>query len=137
MISVVFFVLICSKETKTDMNTQKRCTRQSVQLYSYLLYHNYNSPFYFFNTIASFVCNGYSGFQDTWITEWGQKSKPPKFPGPKINSQKKSYTELRATKIIQLKSSQRRKYLPNFSYPKRIPELKILNPKNPSIIAVI
>ena len=49
---------------------------------------------------------------------------------------KKSYTELLTDKIIQLKSSQLRKYLPHFSYPKRIPELKILNPKNPSIIAV-
>ena len=49
---------------------------------------------------------------------------------------KKSYAELRTDKIIQLKSSQLRKYLPHFSYPKRIPELKILNPKNPSIIAV-
>ena len=49
---------------------------------------------------------------------------------------KKSYTELHTDKIIQLKSSQLRKYLPHFSYPKRIPELKILNPKNPSIIAV-
>ena len=49
---------------------------------------------------------------------------------------KKSYTELRTDKIIQLKSSQLRKYLPHFSYPKRIPELKILSPKNPSIIAV-
>ena len=45
---------------------------------------------------------------------------------------KKSHTELRTTKIIQLKSSQLRKYLPNFSYSKRIPEFKILNPKNPS-----
>ena len=49
---------------------------------------------------------------------------------------KKSYTELLTDKIIQLKSSQLRKYLPHFSYPKRIPELKILSPKNPSIIAV-
>ena len=66
------------------------------------------------------------------MTECGQKSKPPKFPGPKILLQKKSHTELRTTKIIQLKSSQLRKYLPNFSYSKRIPEFKILNPKNPS-----
>ena len=129
MISVVFFVLICSKETKTDMNTQKRCTRQSVQLYSYLLYHNYNSPFYFFNTTASFVCNGYSGFQDTWMTEWGQKSKSPKFPGLKINSQKKSYTELRATNIFQLKSSQIKKILAKFFLPQKNPGIENFKPK--------
>ena len=45
---------------------------------------------------------------------------------------KKTHTELRTNKIIQLKSSQLRKYLPNFSYSKRIPQFKILNPKNPS-----
>ena len=49
-----------------------------------------------------------------------------------IDPSKKSYTQLRTNKIIQLKSNQLRKYLPNFSYSKRIPEFKILNPKNPS-----
>ena len=49
---------------------------------------------------------------------------------------KKSFTELHTDKIIQLKSSQLGKYLPHFSYPKRIPKLKILSPKNPSTIAV-
>ena len=34
-------------------------------------------------TTASF--RGYSGFQVTWMIEWGQKSKPQKIIGPKIN----------------------------------------------------
>ena len=34
------------------------------------------------------VPGGYSGFQATGIIKWGQKSKPPKIPGPKFNPQK-------------------------------------------------
>ena len=69
------------------------------------------------------------------MNAWGKNQNPQNSLDQKLTPQK-SYTELRTTKIIQLKSSQLRKYLPNFSYPKRIPELKILSPKNPSIIAV-
>ena len=130
MISVVFFVLICANETKTEMNILKSCTRQSA-LYSYLLYPQLQFNILLFYSMASFFPNGYSGFQETWMTECGQKLKPPKFPGPKLTP-KKFHTELRTTKIIQLKSSQLIKYVPNVSYSKRIPEFKILNPKNPS-----
>ena len=86
--------------------------------------------------MASFVPKGvFRIFKRRGWTNWGKNQNPQKFPEPKITP-KKSYTELRTDKIIQLKSSQLRKYLPHFSYPKRIPELKILSPKNPSIIAV-
>ena len=97
MISVIFFVLICSKETKTEMNT-KKVAHDSLHCTLIFCPHNFNSLFYFFYTIASFVPKGYSGFQETWM-------------------------------IILSWSSQLKKYLPNFSYPKRILESKISNPK--------
>ena len=65
------------------MNT-KKVAHDSPHCTLIICPHNYNSPFYFFYTIASFVPKGYSGFQDTWMIECGQKSKPPKFPASKI-----------------------------------------------------
>ena len=79
-------------------------------------------------TTASF--RGYSGFQVTWMIEWGQKSKPQKIIGPKINPppppphQKKIHTQLRgrntrANHESSVKSSHPRKFLPNFPTPKK------------------
>ena len=78
-------------------------------------------------TTASF--RGYSGFQVTWMIEWGQKSKPQKIIGPKINppppqKKKKFHTQLRgrntrANHESSVKSSHPRKFLPNFPTPKK------------------
>ena len=61
-----FFVLICSKETKTEMNT-KKVAHDSPHCTLIFCTHNFNSLFYFFYTKASFVPMGYSGFQETWM----------------------------------------------------------------------
>ena len=93
------------------------------------MYHNYNSPFYFFNTIASFVPKGYSGFQETWMTEWGQKSKPPKFPGPKINSQKKILYRTTRHQDYSVKIKPTKKILAKFFLPQKNPGIENFKPK--------
>ena len=85
-----FFVLICSKETKTEMNTKKvahdspRCT---------LIFCTHN----FFYTIASFVPKGYSGFQETWMiilfSSSQLKKYLPNFPTPKESWNQKFQTQ--------------------------------------------
>ena len=83
------------------------------------------------------VSGGIPGFK--W-RRWsnGSKNQNPQNPlDQKLTPPPpKLLDKLRTTKIIQLKSSKLRKYLPDFSFSKRITELKILNPTNPFFIAV-
>ena len=53
MISVIFFVLICSKETKTEMNT-KKVAHDSPHCTLIFCTHNFNSLFYFFLNHSKF-----------------------------------------------------------------------------------
>ena len=53
MISVIFFVLICSKETKAEMNT-KKLTHDSPHCTLIFCTHNFNSLFYFFLNHSKF-----------------------------------------------------------------------------------
>ena len=58
----------------------------------------------------------------------GTKIKTPKFPGSKLNGQKFLHrTTHHQDYSVKIKPT--KKYLPNFSYPIRILELNILNPK--------
>ena len=66
----------------------------------------------------------------------GKKSKPPKFPGPKINSQNNPVRKYAPRRFFSLSQANLKKYMPNFSYPKRIPASKFSNPTSPSMIAV-
>ena len=53
MISVIFFVLICSKETNKEMNT-KKVTHDSPHCTLIFCPHNFNSLFYFFLNHSKF-----------------------------------------------------------------------------------
>ena len=135
MISVVFLVLICSKETKMEMNTQKKLhTIVCIVLLSFvptIIIHHFIFLYH-----SKFRSQGVFRISRDVDDRMGAKIKISKLHCTKNYPPKKSYTELLTNNIIQLKSSQLRKYLPNVSYPKRIPELKILNPKNSFIIAI-
>ena len=92
-----FFVLICSKETKTEMNT-KKVAHDSPHCTLIFCTHN------FFYIIASFVPKGYSGFQETWMIILFSSSQlkkncqiflPQKNPGIKNFKPNKSFDHLR------------------------------------------
>ena len=100
MISVIFFVLICSKETKKEMNT-KKVTHDSPHYTLIFCTHNF---IFFLN---------HSKFHSQRVF--------------RISRDANDHSVLvKPTKKIIAK----------FSYPKRILESKISNPKNPSIISV-
>ena len=100
---------------------------------------------------------GDSGFQVKGLIEWGQKRKPKKIPCSSNKTQttldqnltpKKSHAEFSSHKNFQkalnditpkkslLKSSDLKKYLPKFPYPKEYRNRKFQPPENPSIIHV-
>ena len=99
----------------------------------------------------------------TGRVEWGQKSKPPKNPLDQQLTPKKSHAEFpnhnnfqkaetslvllyswnyatgrtrELLRIFRLLSSCPKKYLPKFSYSKKVPKSKISIQKYPSIISV-
>ena len=104
MISVIFFVLICSKETKKEMNT-KKVTHDSPHCTLIFCTHNFHSLFYFFLNHGMFRSQRLFRISRD-VNDHSVLVKPTK------------------------------KILAKFSYPIRILESKISNPKNPSIISV-
>ena len=104
MISVIFFVLICSKETKTEMNT-KKVAHDSPHCTLIFCTHN------FFYTIASFVPKGYSGFQETWMiilfSSSQLKKYLPNFPTPKESWNQKFQTQqiLQSSPSLKIQST--------------------------------
>ena len=124
MISVIFFVLICSKETETEMNT-KKVAHDSFHCALIFCPHNFNSLFYFFYTIASFVPKGYCAFQWTWmiILSWSSQLKKYllNFPTPKESGNQKFETQqiLRSSPSLEIRStSTGNSFHPKFLYRK-------------------
>ena len=124
MISVIFFVLICSKETKTEMNT-KKVAHDSPHCTLIFCLHNFNSLYFFLYTITSFVSKGYSPFQETRmiILSWSSQLKKylPKFPTPKESWNQKFQTEqiLRSSPSLKIRSTSTRvSFHPKFFYRK-------------------
>ena len=79
----------------------------------------------------------------TWMIVWGQKSKHQKIPGPKIPPHPQKKIPYRTTRPkyaststnLYLYQAAQDNTCPIFLLQK-LPESKISNPKNPSIIAV-
>ena len=79
----------------------------------------------------------------TWMIVWGQKSKHQKIPGPKIPPRPPKKIPYRTTRPkyastttnLYLYQAAQDNTCPIFLLQK-LPESKISNPKNPSIIAV-
>ena len=103
MISVIFFVLICSKESKKEMNTKKLHTIVRIVLLSFVLTI----------IIHHFIFLYHSKFRFQRLFRISRD----------VND-----------RSVLVKPT--KKILAKFSYPKRILESKISNPKNPSIISV-
>ena len=73
--------------------------------------HNFNSLFFCYYTITSFVLNGYSAFQETWIIilSWSSQLKKylPNFSSPKESWNQKFQTQkiLRSSPSLKIRST--------------------------------
>ena len=119
---MVFFVLICSKETKTEMNSQK-VAHDSPHCTLIFCTNNYNSPFYFFIPKQVFFPRSIPGFKRRGWPNRGKNQNPKHWPLKKIlytTAHQQDYS----VKIKPIK-----KILAKFFLPQKNPGIENLKPK--------
>ena len=110
MISVIFFVLICSKDTKTEMNT-KKVAHDSLHCTLIFCPHNFNSLFYFFLYHCKFRSQGLfrisRDVNDHSVLVKPTKKYLPNFPTPKESWNRKFQTQqiLRSSPSLKIQST--------------------------------